>query len=240
MKDLKVKKVSAPKLQRLTLHKLFSSNEEIWVRNKTGSAGHGREAGNIVMQVGSGAHIDIIAVPPGNDPVCLTDQATHEMLRNCMDLVKHINNGALELLDPSAAESYYTKNKERKEAVEAKIKRLLNKEREDVPAPKRVDGFSDEELRPVSKQKKSKILDEMNPGDKRRQTVLHNVHPKVNDVCLKAKHGAITEHDALETLMEQAPTLTEQDYQYVIHNAAFAGLKRWAKQQFNKLLSDDE
>ncbi len=214
---------------RITLHSLFSNNQEIWVKNK--------KDGNIIMQIGTPPHIDKLPVPPGKDPVCLTERATHEMLKNCLDLVKLVNSGALELLDPGRAEEYYARNVARRDIVKHKIDRILNNTRDDVEEPRRVDGLSEEDLRPKSKPRKNAILDEMTPASKSRKRVT-NVHPKINEICLKAKHGAIVERDALEMLLEQEAALKEADYQYLMNNGVFSGLKRWAKKRLMDLAEE--
>ena len=228
-KTKKVVKTETTINKRITLHQLFSNNEEIWVKNM--------KEGNVIMQIGMPPHIDKLPVPPGKDPVCLTERATHEMLKNCLDLVKLVNSGALELLDPRYAEEYYSRNVARRAVVEDKINRILNNTREEGENPKRVDGLSEEDLRPKTKPRKNPMLDEMTPSAKTRKRVA-NVHPKINEVCLKAKHGAIDERAALETLLEQEGVLQEADYQYLMNNGVFSGLKRWAKKRLMKMVED--
>lgn len=231
MRTEKTKKVVKPQTttkKRITLHQLFSNNDEIWVRNT--------KEGNVVMQIGTPPNIDKLVVPPGKDPVCLTEQAPNDVLKACLDLTKLIKSDTLSLLDPAYAESYYAKNLERKAIVEAKINKILNNVREDE-TPRRVDGLTEEDLRPKSKPRKNPMLDEMTPSSKTRKRVA-NVHPKINEVCLKAKHGAIDERSALETLLEQEGVLQEADYQYLMNNGVFSGLKRWAKKRLMKMVED--
>ena len=208
-KKMKKKKKVAPEMttrrqRRLTLRRLIDANEEIWVTNQSGKI-TGKEAGNVVFQVGVPPAIDVVLIPPGNDPVCITDQVDPESLKSCIDLFKLINAGALELLDPEKAEEYYAENQGRQKIVEEKINALISHKRPDVAPP------------PVSS---------MNV----------QVHAKVGDVCMKAKHGAISQREALERLMEQQSVLKMDDYNYLIANGVYDPVKHWAQQQKDNLL----
>jgi hypothetical protein len=200
----KSKKVETPRERRLTLQNLIAEGEEIWVVNRSGEL-TGREAGNIVIQVGSGNMIDTVVIPPGKDPVCLTDQVTPKLLADCMDLFKLVRSDALELLDPKYAEKYYAKNKSRKKIVEDKINKFVKMEKEDV----------------VVKKSSSANVE---------------INSKIGDICLQSKHAAISESQALERLIEQEAVLKMDDYNYLMMNGVYNGVKRWAKEQQNKLL----
>jgi len=193
---------------RITLQRLLTENEEIWVKNRTAEK-TGRESGTVVLQVGEGSMIDAVYIPPGTDPICLTDQVTPKLLSNCLDLFKAVKSGALELLDPDDAEHYYLENKEREAIVQGKINRLLH----DLP---------DQDAAP----RKAIISTE---SDK--------LHPKLGNICLKAKHSAISERQALELVLEQAAVLTAADYNYLIANGVYAGLKQWARDQLSALVA---
>lgn len=193
-------KANDARKSRLTLQNLIANGEEIWVRNNSGMI-TGREAGNIVMQVGTGNVIDTVVIPPGKDPVCLTDQVTPKLLEECMDLFKLVKSEALELLDPTDANVYYEQNQERKRIVEEKIDKILTNKREDTPAQRPVGSGNIE------------------------------INSKIGDICLKAKHAAISEREALERLMEQADVLTMDDYNYLLSNGVFTTVKNWARDQ---------
>jgi len=201
------KKVKSARARRLTLQNLIAEGEEIWVANRSGEL-TGKEAGNIVLQVGSGNMIDTVVIPPGKDPVCLTDQVTPKLLADCMDLFKLVRSEALELLDPKNAEAYYDKNKSRKKIVEEKINKFIHMKPEDVVV-------------------------------KKASSANVEINPKIGDICLKAKHAALSEHEALERLMEQESVLKLDDYNYLMMNGVYNGVKRWAKDQQNKLLKAD-
>jgi len=202
-----VKNMKLAKTHRITLQNLIAEGSEIWVMNRSGKI-TGKEAGNIVLQVGSGNMIDTVMIPPGKDPVCLTDQVTPKLLSDCMDLFKLVRSGALELLDPENAEAYYTKNQARKDIVEKKINKFIKMQPENTVV-------------------------------KKASSANVEINSKIGDICLKAKHAALSEHEALERLMEQESVLKMDDYNYLMMNGVYGGVKRWAKDQQNALLRED-
>ncbi len=90
--------------KRVTLQRLLANQQEIWVRNKVASLGKG--SGVLIISISPDSP-DSVVVPPGRDPVCLTDQIDPESLRGCRDLFKLVTKGAFELLDPEDAENYF-------------------------------------------------------------------------------------------------------------------------------------
>jgi hypothetical protein len=202
--------------KRITLRRLIDGNEEIWVRNRSGEITQ-KASCNVVFQVGHGDMIDMVVIPPGNDPVCITDQVDPESLKSCRDLFKLIKRGALELLDPKYADDYYKNNVDRKKVVEQKINSMLNPPKVDRP-------------------KKKFDLNRPDPEALRKDAghVVH-MHPRVNDICLKARHAAITETTAMEALMEQEAVLQQQDYEYLATNGVFSAVKRWAKERLQSM-----
>lgn len=208
-----------PKInKRITLRELINKNEEIWVKNK--SAEYTRKNScNIAFQVGHGDMVDLVIIPPGNDPVCITDQVDPESLKSCRDLFKLVKSGALELLDPKYADEYYTKHAERKKIVEDKINAIINPGNKNR-IPTRVK------------------FDKDSPDPEKVKRGVENftqMHPKVNDICLKARHGAITQAAAMESLLEQQPVFGMMEYQYLSTNGVFDSVKRWAKENLEQL-----
>jgi hypothetical protein len=65
------------------------------------------------------------------------------------------------------------------------------------------------------------------------------VKSRIGDICLKARHAAITEREALEAVIEQESALTLDDYNYLIHNGVFDSVKKWGKTQAAKMLKAD-
>lgn len=209
--------------RRLTLQSLIADGSEIWVRNNSGKI-TGKDSGNIVLQVGQGNMIDKVVIPPGRDPVCLTDQVTPKLLAECMDLFKLVKSEALELLNPEQADEYYKQNTARKQIVEDKIKKLTT---EPAPRPN------------VPKRTARDINFDHGPVDaKPVATDTYTIHPKLGDICLKAKHAAISEHEALERLLEQESVLTLDDYNYLSTNGVYNGVKRWARDQAAKIAAE--
>jgi len=117
-------KKKSEKPMKLTLQYLINKRLPIWVRNATGDPGITKEPGFIPLQVGAGETRGRVIIPPGDDPVCITDQMDPESLRTCRDLYAAVNAGALELLDPDKAEEYYRINRERRAISKDKINRV--------------------------------------------------------------------------------------------------------------------
>lgn len=200
----KGKSMTTARKRRITLQNLIADGDEIWVINRSGEK-TGKEAGNIVLETRSGNMVDVVVIPPGEDPICLTDQVTPKLLADCMDLFKHVRSEMLELLDPKDADTYYAQNQERKVIVEEKINKFISREKEGNPKT---------------------------PQEAKSANV--QIHPKVGDICLKAKHAAVSEREALEKLMEQTSVLTVDDYNYIVSNGVFDGLKNWAKERLEQ------
>lgn len=162
---------------------------------------HLPEAGPVVFQIGPES-ADSVVIPPGKDPVCITDQVDPESLKGCRDLFKLIYRQALELLDPSQAEEYYMHNVERKQKLEEKIQKYVTRARED----------------------------EKDDSQHVRESATAQLNPKIAPLCLKAKHKSIEEEDMLEALMEQAEAFSEADFAYLASNGVFTSVKEWAKE----------
>lgn len=201
------KNVGNPK--RITLQYLLKEDMPVWVRNNTGSKEDDQEPGIVTLQVGAGDNIGSVVIPPGDDPVCITDQVDPHSLRSCRDLFQCIRAEGLELLDPAKAEEYYAENAERRDIVKQKIDRYIRGEKDDVNIP----------------------------GEITDQGI--TVHPKVGDICQKAKHEIFSERDALEKLMEQSKVFSEADYQYLLSNGHYKAVKSWAKEQLFKERTKD-
>lgn len=188
--------------KRVVLRELLQKNEAIWVVNNTGNPGVSKEPGVIVFQVGSGDTVGSVTVPPGDDPVCISDQVDGASLNSCRDLFKLINKGTLTLLDPTQAEAYYEQNEARLAIIQEKVTKQQNKQIDpDAPKPK------------------------LSKGD----VNVVEIRPKVVDICLHAKHEAISEKIALENLIEQSKSLREEDFVYISKNGHFPKVKEWAK-----------
>lgn len=190
--------------KRLSLSYLINNDLPVWVRNNTGDPVTGEEPMVIVLQAGSGNSAAQVVIPPGDDPVCITDQVDPGSLKSFRDLFTAVRKKALDLLSPENAEQYYIDNEERRIATAEKIDKYLSGKQEEVMIPKEVE----------------------------RQTV--TIQPKVGEICLRARHEASSARDTLESLIELSKILGEADYQYVMANGHYEGVKRWAKEQLYK------
>lgn len=186
--------------KRVTLQKLLANQQEIWVRNKVSSLGKG--TGVLIISISPDSP-DSVVVPPGNDPVCLTDQIDPESLRGCRDLFKLVTRGALELLDPEEADAYYAANVDRKEKLAQKMKKYLEKPQETAVVPKEVSMA------------KSDVT----------------INAKLPGLCLRARKNSVSEADMFETLFENQSAFTPEDFGYLEANGHFASVKSWAKDQ---------
>lgn len=193
------------KPKRITLQWLIKNDEPVWVRNRTGDESSKHPPGLIAMQVGWGDSIGKVIIPPGDDPVCITDQVDPNSLKGCRDLFECIRRGGLELLDPDKAEEYYEKNEERRQVMEDKINDYLSGKQDDV------------EQRTVQGQVASKV------------------HPQVGDICQKARFNASNERQTLERCIEQSKGFGEEDFRYLSANGHFKSVKRWAEEQLASL-----
>ena len=207
----------AKRMTRVSLHNMLKAGEEVWVTNMTGTKhykGRRKEAGPISLMIGVAGNSDAITVPPGRDPVCLTDLTDLESLKTCRDLFKSVDSGGLKVLSPDDAEQYYETHEARKEIMEAKMEKYLKQERvASVPEHLQEQNF---DPRPVTKK----------------------INPKVPDLCLKAKHKRFKESEVLEQLLEIAPSFGEEEFQYIASNGGYKAVKDWAKDMVKDLLDD--
>jgi len=194
------------KKPRLTLQWLLKNDLAVWVRNKTGDPDSKHPPGLISMQVGWGDSVGKVVIPPGDDPVCITDQVDPSSLKSCRDLFECIRREGLELLDPEKAEEYYEKNEERRKTMNEKINDYLSGKKDDVALP----------------------------GEVQRGNV-GQLHPQIGDICQKARHNAANERQTLERLIEQAKAFGEEDFRYVANNGHYKSVKRWAEEQLSSV-----
>ena len=199
--------------KRVTLAGLLKDSLPVWVRNVTGDPSRGVESGVVPIQVGSNDNISVVKIPPGNDPICITDQIDPAALNACRDLFLAIRNGGLELLDPDDAEKYYEENESRREAMESNVRRY-------------VDG-----VRPTK--------DIGPPKQKKVSRTLTIDNPKIDYICKKAASGSLDESAAFERLLEISSVFSENDYGYIKSNGHFDSIKSWAKDQLAELAEQE-
>ena len=202
-------------MARLNLHALLKNGESVWVRNMSGTPGVSDKAGLIVMALVYGNATDKIMVPPGSDPVCLTDQVPSDILKTCSDLFKLVNSGALELLDPADAEQYYADNAGRRKRMEKKIaemKQIPKATGENIEV--RIDG------KPVTGEHSEK--------KPQRRSAKTKVNECIDNICLKLQHDAISSADAIDVLEERESEFKKSDFDYLMKNSKSDAVTAWA------------
>jgi len=106
------------------LMELFKEKAPIWVRNN--SARVLGEPVYIFLRLGDEHRsVKVDPIPPGDEPVCLTDKVPHKFLEECTDLFRLVDKGILEVVMPEDAEAYYKANPGKKEVVRQKIRSLI-------------------------------------------------------------------------------------------------------------------
>lgn len=109
--------------KRASLLQLLKEHKPIWVINRTAKVLN--EGVYVFLRLGENARgIKIDPVPPGDDPICLTDKVPHKYLEECADLFRFVDRGLLEVISHEEAEAYYSKNPEARKRLEMKIQSL--------------------------------------------------------------------------------------------------------------------
>lgn len=202
---------------RTSLHNLLKEGQEVWVVNMTGTSEfrHKRKnAGPISLMVGMPGNSDRLVVPPGRDPICLTDMTDLESLKTCRDLFKALDSGGLKLLPPNEADAYYSKNQARRDVMQRKMDKYLKMEKEkDVPEQLKEQNFA-------------------------QKSTSETINPRVPDLCLKAKHQRHSEEEILEQFLEIGGAFGEPEFQYISSNGGYPAVKNWAKDMLQSLLDD--
>lgn len=97
---------------------LLEDREPIWVVNNT------REPSCLVA-LSFGREVKFPPLPPGPDPICLTEQIPHKALANSYDFRQAVQKKLLRLITNDSALGYFEKNVGRKEAIKEKLKQLM-------------------------------------------------------------------------------------------------------------------
>jgi hypothetical protein len=107
-----------------SLMELFKEKAPIWVRNN--SAKMLGEPVYVFLRLGDEHRsVKVDPIPPGDEPVCLTDKVPHKFLEECSDLFRLVDKGILEVVSPDEAEAYYRENPGKREVVRQKIRSLI-------------------------------------------------------------------------------------------------------------------
>jgi len=199
-----------PAKKRINLQQLIREGKPVWVLNQSGkyikSLGKKGRAGVVVFQIGTGDTVDKVVIPPGPDPVCISDQIDAKSLETCRDLMKLTSQGVLEVLDPAKAEEYYARNEERRELAEAKIQKQRDNAQDAAP--------------------KSAVAA---PGEPNQM-----VDPLVRNLLLKRSGDKISVADAIETLNENSDGLTGSDTEYILSVSTDKDIRDWAAKRASK------
>lgn len=195
-------------MARLTLKKLVDENKEIWVRNKSWEVrGIAAQLPLLIDKDHPGGKLTI---PPGDDPVCLTDLFPIDELKKCKDLFAHIHAGTLELMDPDEADKYFEKNQGRLEKSKQKLEDIMKKKTEPVKEMPKV------EVKPAQ------------------------LNHKVRSIVHKLRKGGMDESQAAEKLVEIQRSLTTEDFSFIAAQASKAPeIKKWALDQLQNV-EDEE
>lgn len=225
----KAETVSKPR--RITLQYLLKNDLPVWVINR-GSKKVG--SGILVCQVGDKDNWKSLPIPPGNDPVCLTDMVPSEMLKTCFDLHREIDAGALELLDPDNAEEYYSTREDRRRVMQEKLRKYMSKDQNDVPEPKKIRFGDDDalETRGFRRFREDGLPKDMNMT--RQPFAQSGPKPKLSDLCLRAQANAVDEKVMFEEVLEMSSSLTPIDLDFLVRNGSFDSVRSWASDQLKE------
>jgi hypothetical protein len=194
--------------KRLVLRELIKNGDAIWVRNLTGTNGISLKAGPIVMALHDKGKL---VVPAGSDPVCLSDQVSHEDLARCNDLFHMTNNGALEVLDPAEAESFYAHNEKRRALMAKKVSEMSMRHlpiRDNIEV--KINGEPVKEM-----------------ATRQRKRAVSKVNDRVDSVVLKLEHKAISSEHAIEILDEELASLTASDFKFLTEKVSDEQVCDW-------------
>ena len=184
---------------------LLNTKESIWVINNTRNP-----ACLVALDFGPG--IKYPPIPPGPDPICVTEAIPHRALENSYDFRRALETGLLRLLTAASARNYYEINKGRKQALKEKLDSLM------MP-PK--DG----------------VVPEMSEGavTSRAVDARDLLTAKVLTVCTAFRERNIDEKALLEELISIQEDLNDNDLEY-IRSTNSMGAKRFAQEISDKRL----
>jgi len=169
--------------EKRTVFELLESRDPIWVVNNTKSPSY-------LVALDFGRGIKFPPLPPGPDPVCLTDAIPHKNLSESYDFRQAVAKGLLQIVTDVSARNYFEKNAGRKEAIKQKLERLM---------------------------KRSNLVTEEESGSvvSRAQDARDILSPKVLQLHAAYKERNIKEKELLEELLEIQNDLQENDLEYL-------------------------
>lgn len=101
-----------------SIFELIQSKEPIWVINNTKNPSY-------LVALDFGRGVKFPPLPPGPDPICLTDMIPHKYIEESYDFHQAVAKGLLLIVTDQSAKEYFEKNKGRKEAIKAKLEQLI-------------------------------------------------------------------------------------------------------------------
>ena len=191
--------------ENVTLHDIFRANEEVWV---SFPGIRGQPAGNFVLNF-PGNVVKVPPIPVGQDPINLSARVHNRFLEQCQDLYMAISGGRLVLWHPERARRYMQERPERVNAMDDRIKELMDESRNVDPELK-------------AKFSKGQATDYVNP--------------RVAFECLKVRETPGEEsvkeklaRAALQKFIPMQELLKEADLEYMVSNGGHFLVCKWAR-----------
>ena len=235
MSNIKKENVANPTKKPVRLFDLLMEHKPIWVVNNTQNVAKKRISGTMRISLGTG--IPPLVVPPGADPVCLSDQAPYEMLKGSSDLITMINKQLLKLLDPSDAELYYAQNEERRDYIAKQIAEYQNSIIVDDHDKAKVIYGDEPKTRNKSVElinDKSNPFHDIMPVQKVDTSKTAQVNGRVQNCYYQLKAGNMPVQLAFEQLIEVEGALSKNDFNYILNNYTEEPIRKWAKKNLEK------
>jgi hypothetical protein len=104
--------------EKRSIFALLEDREPIWVVNNT-------KEPSCLVALSFGREVKFPPLPPGPDPICLTEQIPHKALANSYDFRQAVQKRLLRLITNDSALDYFEKNAGRKAAIKDKLKKLM-------------------------------------------------------------------------------------------------------------------
>jgi len=194
--------------KRLNLQQIIRDGKPVWVINTSAkyakTIGKNR-GGDVVFQIGTGDTIDKVVIPMGPDPVCVSDQVDSTSLSSCRDLLRLVNKGVLELLDPEKADEYYEKN-------EARLSRLQQR---------------------IENQRSSQpLVQAQSTVPQSKENAPQSIDPMITNVLNKIAHNQISKDDALEVFIQNSDNFGAHDFDYLLKaEHSTPDIRNWASEK---------
>lgn len=196
----------------MSLDQLLDANKPIYVLNKTNTLGKGARGVMVLTLQDQGGRSQKLLIPKTPHPVCLNDQVPPILIRNSPELRRQLTSGALQLLQPDAAEAMLSKPN-----AASELKR----------------SFQKLKSRSVSEMAGDRppIADDSRDAEAIRAALaarVEELHPRVASLMLSFEEGEVSAADTLADLRELSDELDARDYGYIIQHAPAGVIHEWA------------